>query len=312
MLEALEETANPIDWQKLRSQSGLRWFGLGPTEESDQLYYPSMESDPWRAQPNSVLPGRVTYVSDVVRGKPRGVRQDLEALRRAARPLRRALIAEALHATGIPFGKNERVNILSGLWYGFILNFETSSVEDTRGRGFDGVRVTHAVHAAMAAAEVPPEISLPAATPTTTESPETTERKLPTKREDKVHAEKMSIMREAIEEGYRPRQSKHRNISLVDFTMLMESWYLQRQAEGNQNKLAELDGCALLPARRAPVKRDDPRPYFSKETIRKNLEELAKDPVYEPKLDSAGRDDLEKCFPSQARRASSGKGTPPR
>jgi hypothetical protein len=311
MFEALKETADPVDWEEVRSQRGLRLIGLGPTMESDQ----PIKSD-WsresvlKNQPSSILPSRVTYVAGM--RQDLYVRQDLAALRRAARPLRRLLITEESHATGIPFGKNERVDILSGLWRGFILNFENSSVEDTRGRGFDDVRITHAIHAAMAAAEVPPEISLPAVTQTTTESPETTERKLPTKREDKVHAEKMSIMREAIEEGYRPRQSKHRNISLVDFTMLMESWYLQRQAEGNQNKLAELDGCALLPARRAPVKRDDPRPYFSKETIRKNLEELAKDPVYEPKLDSAGRDDLEKCFPSQARRASSGKGTPPR
>jgi hypothetical protein len=124
MLEALKQTANPSDWEDVQSQRGLRLVGLGPTADSDQL----MQSDHFmeRGQPSSILPGRVTYVPDISR-YPRGVRQDLEALRRAARPLRWALITEVLQATGIPFGKNERVNILSDLWRDFILNFETSS-----------------------------------------------------------------------------------------------------------------------------------------------------------------------------------------
>jgi hypothetical protein len=152
MLEALKQTANPMDWERLLSQLGLHWFGLGPTTESDQLYHAStIES---AAQPASILPGKLTYVPNLARDRG-GVRQDLEALRRAASPLRRALISEVLQATGIPFGKNERVNILSDLWRGFILDFEASSVKDNGGRRFDGVRITHAE---VAAAEVPREV----------------------------------------------------------------------------------------------------------------------------------------------------------
>jgi hypothetical protein len=138
--EALRHTADAIDLKRLRSQSGLRWRGLGPTVESDKIY-PSVEPEGLRAQPSSILPGRVTYVADLSKGMRLGVRQDLEVLRRAARPLRRALFEEVLQATGIPFGKNERVAILSDLWRSFILNFETSSVEDEGGRRFDGVRI---------------------------------------------------------------------------------------------------------------------------------------------------------------------------
>jgi hypothetical protein len=136
MLQALRQTANPIDWERLQSQRGLRLIGLGASRESDQ---PSIAENV--SQPSSILPGRVTYVADF-RNNPRGLRyQDLEALRKAARPLRQALIAEGLQATGISFGQNVRVEILSDLWRGFILNFETSSVEDHGGRRFDGVRI---------------------------------------------------------------------------------------------------------------------------------------------------------------------------
>jgi hypothetical protein len=139
MLEALKKTAHPIDLKRLQSQQALRWLGLGPTVESDLLLPIEKCSQHHRA---SLLPGRVT-IQNYDRIDPRGLRQNLEALRRAARPLREGLIAEVFQATGIPFGGNERVRILSDLWRDFILNFETSSVEDAGGRRFDGVRVHH-------------------------------------------------------------------------------------------------------------------------------------------------------------------------
>jgi hypothetical protein len=132
MLEALKQTAKPIDWEEVLSQRGLRLVGLGPTAERDQLVQCDRFME--RGQPASILPGKFTYVPNLARDSGRkGVRQDLEALRRAARPLRQALITEVFQSTGIPFGKNERVNILSDLWRGFVLNFETSSVEDNGG-----------------------------------------------------------------------------------------------------------------------------------------------------------------------------------
>jgi hypothetical protein len=129
MLEALKQTANPIDWMRLQSvdweRLQLRLFGVGPTPNEDRR--------PDEA-PRSILPGRVDdYYSSQTQG--------LDALRKAARPLRSELVAGALHSTGIPFGTNGRVSILSDLWRGFILNFGTSSVEDNGGRRFDGVRI---------------------------------------------------------------------------------------------------------------------------------------------------------------------------